>query len=145
MISNIIKRFLNEHFVLIAVIFSMLVICFLYWWFCCKKTQTTNIKGGGEPTYDDICNRGSDGKYRCIGAVCDYIYKSIGEKYYRLIVLNDNGINKLTEMINKSKDFRLGLYLTFCVHKLDLKSDDGDCNITIKPLIKDPIKVFDKY
>ncbi len=144
MISNIIKRFLNDHFVLIVVIISILVIYFIYWWFCCKKTQKANVKGGGNPIYDDVCNRVSGGKYKCIGARCDYIYKSIQSKYYYLIVLNNNGIKMLTKMINKSKDFHLGFYLTFCVYKLGLESDDGDSNITIKPLIRDPIKLFDQ-
>ena len=46
MIENI-ERFANGHKTLIAVIISVLVICFLYWWFCCKDRPLVNkVKGG---------------------------------------------------------------------------------------------------
>ena len=56
MIENI-KQFVNEHRTLIAVIITVLVICFLYRWFCCKdRPLVDKVKGGGSLIFNVVCS-----------------------------------------------------------------------------------------
>ena len=113
MIENI-KRFVNEHQTLIVVIVGVLVICFLYWWLCWKDRALQNRVKGGISDHKSKFAAGRGGEpYQCIFAKSQGFEGERGAQY-NLIILNDEGIDKLRNMRLVS-DYYLSYLLAFCL------------------------------
>ena len=115
MIDNI-KRFVNEHHTLIAVIIGVLVICFIYWWFCCKDRPSANKVRGGyaneliiEPrqlefVFTNKKNIGDPFGCRCcIGA---HVNSSRGYPFYVLSAMGETKVNGYVQKKFVSLEFQ---------------------------------------
>ena len=135
MIDNI-KRFATEHLyalIIIITVFILTLLLCLYFW---RKSGTFPKIVGGSPIQDEILCARDGSYYKCIGGYPKLVHKG---KDLPLIILNSVGKEKLKDIIASLKPFYLTTYLNFCTTGLKKGSED---NISIKPLVKNPLSAY---